>query len=70
MTTMISQKSMGRHIIRTHNSVIHNIQEHYIKDPLIEMKVLQMEGISHMIFLNGSLISSNVAYHDLICIQD
>lgn len=35
MTTMISQKSMGRHIIRTHNSVIHNIQEHYIKDPLI-----------------------------------
>lgn len=35
MTTMISQKSMGRHIIRTHNFVIHNIQEHYIKDPLI-----------------------------------
>lgn len=35
MTTMISQKSMGRHIIGTHNFVIHNIQEHYIKDPLI-----------------------------------
>lgn len=70
MTTMISQKSMGRHIIRTHNFVIHNIQEHYIKDPLIGNESFTNGRHITYDFLNGSLISSNVAYHDLICIQD
>lgn len=37
---------------------------------LLKMKFLQTEGISQIIFFNGSLISSNVAYHDLVCIQD
>lgn len=69
MTTMISQKSMGPHNIGTHNFVVHNIQEQY-NGSLTENEILTNRRHITNNFFNGSLISSNVAYHDLVCIQD